>query len=96
MKIDRSALKVIHNQDVARFEIEVGEHLSVLDYRLNEKTIVFTHTGVPPALEGNGIGSLIVRAGLDYAREQGYKVLPLCSFVDAYIRRHSEYAGLVG
>jgi predicted GNAT family acetyltransferase len=45
-------------------------------------------------LEGNGIGSLIVRAGLDYAREQSYKVVPLCSFVAAYIRRHTEYADL--
>ncbi len=94
MKIDRDSLEVLHQEDNARFVIFVDEHTAVLDYRLHEKTITFTHTGVPSALEGNGIGSLIVRAGLDYAREQNYKVVPLCSFVDAYMSRKPEYADL--
>jgi len=95
MEIDREKLNVEHNQDESRFEVHVNEMTAVLAYRLRENVITFTHTGVPPALEGNGIGSLIVRAGLDYAREQGYRVVPRCSFVDAYIRRHDEYADLV-
>ena len=95
MKNDIDTLKVIHNSQAQRFEIRIGEHKSVLDYRLRNKTITFTHTGVPRELEGKGIGSLIVRAGLDYAREQNYKVIPLCSFVDGYIQRHNEYANLL-
>lgn len=94
MKIDRDSLEVLHRQDRSRFEILIGEYVAELDYRLEDKIITFTHTGVPPALEGNGIGSLLVRAGLDYAREQDYKVVPLCSFVDAYMRRKPEYADL--
>ena len=94
MKIDRDSLEVLHQQDRSRFEILIGEYVAELDYRLKGNIITFTHTGVPPALEGNGIGSLIVRAGLDYAREQDYKVVPLCSFVDAYMRRKPEYADL--
>ena len=95
MKIDREKLTVVHNESAKRFEVHVEDMISVLEYRSQDDLISFTHTGVPPALEGNGIGSLIVRAGLDYAREQGYRVEPLCSFVDAYIRRHAEYADLV-
>ena len=95
MKIDRNTVKVLHNQDAKRFEIQIGEYVPVQDYRLDSGTITFTHTGIPRELEGNGIGSLIVRAGLDYAREQEYKVVPLCSFVAAYIRRHSEYSDLL-
>ncbi len=95
MKIDRNTLKVLHKEADSRFEILIGEYVAELDYRLRDNVITFTHTGVPSALEGNGIGSLIVRAGLDYAREQGYKVVPLCSFVDAYIRRHPEYNDLL-
>lgn len=95
MKIDRDTLKVIHNSNAQRFEIHINEYKPVLDYRLHNKTITFTHTGVPKELEGNGIGSLIVRAGLDYAREEGYKVIPLCSFVDAYIQRYNKYANLL-
>ena len=95
MEFDRNALKVVLNEEAQRFEIELGEHLAVLDYHLRDKTMSFIHTGVPRELEGNGIGSLIVRAGLDYARVEGYGVIPICSFVVAYIQRHSEYRELV-
>ena len=86
---------VIHIKEKKRFEVRIGDDIVELDYRLDEGVISFTHTGVPRVLEGRGIGSQIVRAGLDYAREQGYKVLPLCSFVGAYIQRHDEYADLL-
>ena len=92
MKINNEVLEVIHNQAAQRFELFIGEFTAVLDYRLQGKTIVFTHTGVHRALEGNGIGSFLVQAGLNYAREKKYSVMPLCSFVAAYIRRHPDYA----
>ena len=89
-------LEVIHLQERNRFEIHLEGKIAELDYRLRDGVISFTHTGVPQELGGQGIGSHIVRAGLDYARKQGFKVIPVCSFVDAYIRRHSdEYGDLV-
>ena len=89
-------LEVIHLQERNRFEIHLDRKIAELDYRLQDGVITFTHTGVPKELGGRGIGGQIVRAGLDYAREKGYKVIPLCSFVDAYIRRHAdEYDNLV-
>ena len=94
MKIDRDSLVVLHKKDNSRFEILIGDYVAELDYRLKDDVITFTHTGVPSELEGNGIGSIIVRAGLDFAREQGFKVVPLCSFVDAYMRRKPDYADL--
>jgi uncharacterized protein len=51
----------------------------------------FTHTEVPPADEGKGIGARLVRAALDDARQRGFKIVPACSFVAAFIRRHPEY-----
>ena len=89
-------LEVIHLQERDRFEIHIEGKIAELDYRLRDGVISFIHTGVPQELGGQGIGGHIVRAGLDYVREKGYKVIPICSFVDAYIRRHSnEYGDLV-
>lgn len=65
------------------------------DYKLSGGTIVFMHTEVPESLEGQGVGSALVRGALEHAREQGYGVAPLCPFVAAYIRRHPEYQDLV-
>jgi uncharacterized protein len=88
-------LMVIHNPEAGRFEFQKDGHLAVLEYRLSDGKIVFTHTGVPDALGGQGVGSLLARAGLDYARAQSYDIVPLCSFIAAYIQKHPEYKDLV-
>lgn len=95
MPIDPDAIEIQHNPARARFELQVGEYLAELDYTLKGQQIIFTHTGVPSALEGRGIGSRLVRAGLDFARQNGYRVGSYCSFVDVYIARHPEYQALL-
>jgi uncharacterized protein len=95
MPIDPDSLEVHHNSQAERFEIQLGEHLAVLEYHLDGSDLFFTHTGVPPVLEGQGIGSRLARAGLEYAQEKDYRVIPLCSFVEAYILRHPEFQALV-
>ena len=44
---------------------------------------------VPPADEGKGIGARLVRAALDDARQRGFKIVPACSFVAAFVRASS-------
>jgi hypothetical protein len=88
-------LNVIHNIDQNRFEVNHDSHTAELSYRLSEGTIIFTHTGVPSALEGQGIGSLLVKTGLEYARENNLKVQTLCWFVSGYLQRHAEYQSLM-
>ena len=86
---------VRHDEAGCRFEIEEEGAAGFLTYMLQEGRIVFTHTIVPPELEGRGIGSRIVKAGLDHARAEGLKVVPQCSFVRGFIERHEEYRDLV-
>ncbi|MBN1452704.1 MAG: N-acetyltransferase [Anaerolineales bacterium] len=88
-------LEVIHNQKERRFEVTTDGHVAVLDYMLRGQIIIFTHTGVPPGIGGRGLGSKLVKTGLDYARENGLRVRSLCWFVSKYIRRHSEYQELL-
>jgi predicted GNAT family acetyltransferase len=88
--MDTSSFTVIHNQAGHRFEVRVGSYIAELTYILKDDSIIFTHTGVPPALEGNGIGSMLVKAGLKYARDNALKVESLCWFVNRYIGRHPE------
>ena len=84
-----------HNEAASRFEIVKESYMAVLEYELQDGIIVFTHTGVPAALEGQGIGSRLAQAGLEYARAAGLKVVPLCSFISAYMHKHPEYSDLV-
>ena len=57
--------------------------------------IVLTHTEVPEALSGQGVGSKLVRGVLDALRAEGPKVVPRCEFVAAYVERHPEYRNLM-
>ena len=56
--------------------------------------LVITHTVVPLAIGGRGIAGDLVKHALDFARSEGLKVLPQCSYAADYIRKHPEYADL--
>ncbi len=73
-----------------RFELSVESDTAIAEYRRDGDTIVFTHTKVPAALEGKGIGSKLVAGALSQARARGLKIDPQCSFVADYMKRHPE------
>jgi uncharacterized protein len=56
--------------------------------------MVIDHTGVPPEFEGRGIAARLVNAAIADARDQGFKITPVCSYVVAQFRRHPEWADL--
>ncbi|GIH64832.1 GNAT family N-acetyltransferase [Microbispora siamensis] len=95
--MDTTEPQVADNPEASRFEITVdGSLAGFADYRLHGPTISFTHTEIDPAFEGRGLGSTLVRAALDAARDAGLSVLPFCPFVQRYIKRHpDEYLDLV-
>jgi uncharacterized protein len=81
---------VQHNQEQHRFEIDLGGSTAVAVYNRLSHAIMFTHTEVPPEHEGKGIGTMLIKAGLAFAREQGLMVIPTCPFFAAYMQRHPE------
>lgn len=95
MQIEIDKITVINNSADNRFEVQEGENLAVIDYYREGNDIVFTHTGVPDALGGQGVASKMAKIALEYARSAELGVVPLCPFVRAYIRRHPEYQDLV-
>lgn len=94
--IDRNALQPVHIPERQRFEIDLGDGaVAELDYRLHGDTVSMIHTGVPPAFQGQGIAAVITKYALDWARDNGYDVIPSCRYVQTYIERFPEYKPLV-
>ena len=87
---------VIDNKAEQEFELTVDGYRAVAAYQLEGDTIVFTHTEVPPAIEGRGVGSKLIGAALDSARDRGLKVVPQCPFVRAYMDKHPEMRDMLG
>ncbi|HEX6660361.1 MAG TPA: GNAT family N-acetyltransferase [Sphingomicrobium sp.] len=93
---DTSSLSVRDNGEKSRFEIDLGDgSFAIAQYTLREGKILFTHTEVPPTHEGRGIGTLLVRTALESARKRGLKVIPICPFFAAYIKKHAEEQDLL-
>ena len=90
-----SSSEVIHNEAEERFELAEGGYTAVAAYRIEGDRISFTHTVVPEEVEGQGVGSRLIRAALDQVRDKGLKVVPVCYFVKGYIERHPEYQDLL-
>ena len=84
---------VHHDADRSRFVIRTEAGDAEVAYQRATNLIVFTHTEVPKEAEGQGVGSRLARAALDWARTEGVPVLPLCPFVAAYVRRHADDYG---
>lgn len=87
--------EVRNNEGHHRYELVVDRHLAFSEYRIDGDVITFTHTIVPPALEGRGIASRLIAAALADVRAKGLKVVPECSFVRGYIERHPEWQDLL-
>ncbi len=87
--------KLINNQEKSRFELEVESYTAFIDYKIKDKKIYLIHTEVPAELGGKGVGNAIVLKTLQYCKDNGYAVVPLCPFVAAYIKRHPEWEAIV-
>ena len=57
--------------------------------------LVLHHTEVPAALQGQGVAAALVQAALAWARAEGLRVRPVCSYVAAYMKRHPETQDLL-
>ena len=86
---------VQHNPTQHRYEFHTDAGAALALYRLADGVMTFTHTEVPMALRGRGIGSQMMRGVLDDVRAQGMKVVPHCPFVADYIERHPQYTDLL-
>lgn len=82
------------NRAASRFELAVDGATAIAAYRREEGRIVFTHTVVPPELEGRGIGTRLIEGALAQVRDEGLAVEPRCAFVAAYLRKHPDAATL--
>jgi predicted GNAT family acetyltransferase len=94
MAVDLEKLEVTHNEANRRFEVRIDGYLSKLDYIRDGKNFVITHVGVYPEHRGQGIAAKIVQTALEYAKQNALRVIPMCGYAAAYIRRNPQYIEL--
>ena len=89
------SLDVQHDEAGHRYVAVVDGHEAYVAYRpVGDTTLDFRRTYVPGELRGQGVAGKLVARALDHAREQGYSVIPTCSYVQGFLEKHPEYTEL--
>lgn len=86
----RSPVQVRHNPEAQQFEATVDGELCRAHYRRTGDVLAMNHTEVPPRLSRRGIAGELVRAAIEFARVNGLRIAPHCSYVRGYFQRHPE------
>jgi predicted GNAT family acetyltransferase len=88
--------RLVDNEADQRYELWVADDLvGTIEYRMLPEAIVLVHTETDPAFAGRGFGTRIVHEALADLRSRGLKLVPQCSFVRAYLRRHPDEADVL-
>jgi predicted GNAT family acetyltransferase len=83
---------VSDNTALQRFELPLADGaLARIDYHRTGEVLWLDHAEVPPAFEGQGVGSRLVQGALELVRARGERVVPVCGFVASWMRRHREF-----
>jgi predicted GNAT family acetyltransferase len=93
MNFDEQKQKV--NGVLHRLELKTEGSIAFIKYKLLRNELFLIHTEVPPALEGKGVGTALVQKTLQFAKDNNYKIVPICNFVQSYIEEHKEWKDIV-
>lgn len=62
--------------------------------RADPSVVIADHTDTPVALRGQGVATALVERLVADARAEGFRILPLCPFVETQFERHPEWSDL--
>lgn len=82
--------EVHDNRAQHRFELQVDGETAFLQYERTTKSLALVHTEVPERLRGRHIGDALVKAALDAGHAAGLRIVAICPFVRAYLRKHPQ------
>lgn len=85
--------EVIHEKK--RFVIKVAGKEVYVEFEMKDDKMDLDHTYTHPELRGKGLAAQVVRAALEYAKENNMKVIPTCSYVRSFISKNDKYKELV-
>ncbi|TSD67040.1 N-acetyltransferase [Inquilinus sp. KBS0705] len=88
-------IELVNNETSHSFEIFIDDHRAFIDYKQKGDHVYLIHTEVPVELRGRGIADALVEKTLKYLEQHQLKLIPLCVFVQAYLKRYPEWDKLL-
>ena len=84
-------LKINDNKGAFYIEVEDKQEAMMTFVFAGEDKIIIDHTEVNPGNEGKGFGKKMVTKAVEFTREKGIKILPLCPFAKSVFDKTPEF-----
>jgi len=78
-----------------RLEMTFEDQVVFAAYRRRPGCLVIDYVEAPPALRGTGAAGAFMSAVAEKARADGDRILPLCGYAAAWLKRHPEHHDLI-
>ncbi|WP_018612130.1 GNAT family N-acetyltransferase [Segetibacter koreensis] len=72
-----------------------GEELAEMTYTIEKGKMVIDHTEVDESLRGKDVGFRLVEQGVEYARQEKLKILPICEFADKVLQSTDKFKDML-
>lgn len=93
-------MKIMDRAELQRFELPIDDRdvdglIAFINYTRADRVLTLLYAEVPAHMQGRGIGSALVQGTLDLIRARGERIVPVCGYIRAWLRRHPDYHGLL-
>jgi predicted GNAT family acetyltransferase len=78
-----------------QYELPVAGETVFARYRRSDGVVSILHVESPVSLRGTGAAGRLMQGIVELARQKNEKLVPLCSYAAAWMRRHPETADLL-
>ena len=86
---------VTDNVDEKRYELSVEGRTVFADYSLLGDTLHIHYVEAPPELRGTGAAGRLMEGIARLAKDNDWRIVPICGYAAAWLRRHKEYHSLL-
>lgn len=80
----------LDNLAADRFEYHVGALFAYAKYRRLDGKLYIDKVETPEELRGTGVAGRLMQHVVDFAKEEGLEVIPVCSYAQAWLSRQNQ------
>lgn len=96
MATDKTGATTTVTKETDRFTISVdGTVAGFTEIKDSDGQRTFPHTEVDDAFQGRGLASILIGEALQQTKDAGLRIVPVCSMVRAYVKKHTEFDDVV-
>lgn len=88
--------EIIHRKKSQRFFLKIGRgKASYLKYTIGGNRMSIDSTYTPKEFRGRGYAGKLMKAAIEFAKENNLKIVPNCTYAQYYFEKHPELKELL-